>query len=271
MNSSLIVVKIGGGDGMNYEAIAQDAAQFWQKGTPLILVHGGNAELNRVAEQIGHPSQFLKHPNGMTSRLTDRRALEIFEMVYCGLVNKRLVERLQAAGANALGLSGLDGQLLRGRRKTAVKYVENDKIKIHRGDYTGSVESVNETLLKTLIASGFLPVLTPPALSRENEAINVDGDQIAALIARTMQASVLVLLSNVPGLLARFPDESSLIRHIPASRVEQTLEIAQERMKKKALSAAEAIQAGVKKVIFADGRVNNPLQRALAGEGTVIE
>lgn len=96
------------------------------------------------------------------SRLTDRKTLEIFEMVYCGLVNKRLVELLQKEGANAIGLSGLDGRLFVGRRKTAVKYVENGKVKVHRGDYTGTVEEVNKALLDLLLQAGYLPVLTPP-------------------------------------------------------------------------------------------------------------
>jgi acetylglutamate/LysW-gamma-L-alpha-aminoadipate kinase len=206
------------------------------------------------------------------SRLTDRRTLEIFIMVYAGLVNKRLVELLQKEGVNALGLSGLDGRLLVGRRKTAVKYVEDGKVKIHRGDYTGTVEEVNKALLDLLLGQGYLPVITPPALSYEGEAINTDGDQIAALLARVYGAEALVYLSNVPGLLAHYPDEASLVREIPVERVEdpEYLALAQGRMKRKVMGAVEAVKGGVKRVIFADARVENPIRRALSGEGTVV-
>lgn len=182
------------------------------------------------------------------------------------------MELLQKEGVNALGLSGLDGRLLVGRRKTAVKYVEDGKVKIHRGDYTGTVEEVNKALLDLLLGQGYLPVITPPALSYEGEAINTDGDQIAALLARVYGAEALVYLSNVPGLLAHYPDEASLVREIPVERVEdpEYLALAQGRMKRKVMGAVEAVKGGVKRVIFADARVENPIRRALSGEGTVV-
>ncbi|MFZ8813652.1 MAG: [LysW]-aminoadipate kinase [Thermus aquaticus] len=268
----MIVVKVGGAEGIDYEAVAKDAASLWEEGQRLLLVHGGSAETNKVAEALGHPPRFLAHPGGQVSRLTDRRTLEIFTMVYAGLVNKRLVELLQKEGVNALGLSGLDGRLLVGRRKTAVKYVEDGKVKIHRGDYTGTVEEVNKALLDLLLGQGYLPVITPPALSYEGEAINTDGDQIAALLARVYGAEALVYLSNVPGLLAHYPDEASLVREIPVERVEdpEYLALAQGRMKRKVMGAVEAVKGGVKRVIFADARVENPIRRALSGEGTVV-
>jgi len=268
----MIVVKVGGAEGINYEAVAKDAASLWKEGERLLLVHGGSSETNKVAEALGHPPRFLTHPGGQVSRLTDRRTLEIFTMVYAGLVNKRLVELLQKEGVNAVGLSGLDGRLLLGRRKAAVKYVEEGKVKIHRGDYTGTVERVNQALLDLLLENGYLPVLTPPAISHEGEAINTDGDQVAALLATTYRAEALVYLSNVPGLLAHYPDEASLVREIPVERVEdpEYLALAQGRMKRKVMGAVEAVKGGVKRVIFADARVENPIRRALSGEGTVV-
>jgi acetylglutamate/LysW-gamma-L-alpha-aminoadipate kinase len=268
----MIVVKVGGSEGINYRAVAKDAAALWKSGLKLILVHGGSSETNKIAEALGHPPQFLTHPGGLTSRLTDRKTLEIFEMVYCGLVNKRIVELLQKEGVNAVGLSGLDGRIFEGKRKDAVKYVENGKIKIHRGDYTGSVEKVNTALLTTLMDASYLPVLTPPAVSYEGDAINTDGDTAAGLLATAMKAQALLLLSNIPGLLADFPDESSLIREIPAARVNdpQYMSVAQGRMKKKVLGAVEAVQGGVGRVVFGDARIENPISAALAGGGTVV-
>ncbi|WP_234554669.1 [LysW]-aminoadipate kinase [Thermus caliditerrae] len=268
----MIVVKVGGAEGIDYGAVAKDAAALWKEGVRLLLVHGGSALTNRVAEALGHPPRFLTHSGGQVSRLTDKETLDIFLMVYCGLTNKRLVELLQKEGVNALGLSGVDGRLLEGRRKTAVKYVEDGKVKIHRGDYTGTVERVNRALLDLLLEAGYLPVITPPAISYEGEAINTDGDQVAALLATAYGAEALVYLSNVPGLLANYPDEASLVREIPVEKVEapEYLALAQGRMKRKVMGAVEAVRGGVKRVVFADARVENPIRRALAGEGTVV-
>jgi len=268
----MIVVKVGGSEGINYQAVAKDAAALWKQDQKLIIVHGGSSETNKLAEALGHPAQFLTHPGGMTSRLTDRRTLEIFEMVYCGLVNKRLVEMLQREGVNAVGLSGLDGRILQGKRKEAVKYLEGGKIKIHRGDFTGSVEKVNTGLLSLLMDAGYLPVLTPPAVSYQGDAINTDGDTAASMLAISLKAEALLLLSNIPGLLANFPDESSLIQEIPAAKVNdpQYMTVAQGRMKKKVLGAVEAVQGGVDRVVFGDARVEDPIRKALAGAGTVV-
>ncbi|MEJ2288560.1 MAG: [LysW]-aminoadipate kinase, partial [Deinococcales bacterium] len=94
----MIVVKVGGSEGIDYDAVCEDIAALHQAGRPLVLVHGGSAETNRVAEALGHPPRFVTSPSGFTSRFTDRRTLEIFEMVYGGKMNKGLVERLQRRG-----------------------------------------------------------------------------------------------------------------------------------------------------------------------------
>jgi len=269
--SGMLVIKIGGAEGINHDAVADDVATLVKQGRRLVVVHGGSALTNQVATALGHPPQFVTSVSGYTSRRTDRRTLEIFEMVYCGQVNKGLVERLQRRGVNALGLSGLDGGLWRGPRKAAIKIVdERGRRRVLRDDYTGRVEQVNVALLTTLLDAGYTPVLTPPALSYDGEAINVDGDRAAAATAVALHAEALVVLSNVPGLLERFPDESTLIPHIPAERLETFMTVAQDRMKKKVMGAREALAGGVPRVVFADGRVSEPIQRALAGQGTVI-
>ncbi|AAF10984.1 N-acetylglutamate kinase [Deinococcus radiodurans R1 = ATCC 13939 = DSM 20539] len=267
---NMIVVKVGGSDGIDYDAVCADLAERWQAGEKLILVHGGSGETNRVAEALGHPPKFVTSPSGYTSRFTDRQTLEIFEMVYCGKMNKGLVERLQRLGVNAVGLSGLDGRIFEGKHKDSVRSVENGKVKVLRGDHTGTVEKVNTGLIELLLGAGYLPVLTPPAASYEGVAINVDGDRAAAQLAAALRAEALLLLSNVPGLLRDYPDEASLIREIPANDVESYLEFAQDRMKKKVLGAAEAVAGGVGRVVFGDARAGKPISAALAGEGTVV-
>jgi acetylglutamate/LysW-gamma-L-alpha-aminoadipate kinase len=266
----MIVLKIGGSEGINYDFVADDIAALVKEGQPLIVVHGGSALTNKVAEQLGHPPQFVTSVSGFTSRRTDRRTLEIFEMVYCGQMNKGLVEKLQQRGVNAVGLSGLDGRIWEGPRKDAIKVIQNGRRIVIRDDYTGKVEKVNTALLQTLLDAGVLPVLTPPAASFDGEAINVDGDRAAAATAAAFQAEALVILSNVPGLLEKFPDEASLIHHIPAAKIDQFMSVAEDRMKKKVMGAQEALAQGIGRVIFADGRVEQPVRRALAGEGTVI-
>jgi len=270
VDDGLIVVKVGGSEGIDYEAVVRDAAELWQQGRRLIIVHGGSAETNRIAEALGHPPVFLEHPGGLTSRLTDRQTLEIFEMVYAGKMNKMIVELFQRQNVNAVGLSGVDGRVFEGRRKKAVKYIENGKLKVRRDNLTGSVEKVNTGLLNLLLGAGYLPVLTPPAISYEGEAMNTDGDTAAAQVAVQMQAEALLLLSNVLGLLRNFPDEASLINEIPADRVEDFMDFAQGRMKKKVLGAADAVKGGVGRVIFGDARVEAPITKALAGAGTVV-
>jgi [amino group carrier protein]-L-2-aminoadipate 6-kinase len=164
----------------------------------------------------------------------------------------------------------VDGKLLLANRKEAIVIVENGRKQAIRDDYTGKIEHVNASLLQILMDAGYTPVIAPLAISVNGEALNVDADRAAAAIAGAVGAEQLVLLTNVPGLMRNFPDESTLIPQIAQSNLENALACAEGRMKKKVLGASEALKAGVSKVVFADGRVAQPLQKALAGYGTVI-
>jgi len=266
----MIVVKVGGGVGIDYEALCADIAALSRSGQRLVLVHGGSHETNMLGERLGHPPRFVTSPSGYSSRYTDREALEIFMMAYAGKVNKLIVERLQGLGVNAVGLSGLDGRLLEGKRKAAIRIIEDGKQKVLRDDWTGTIERVNAGLLTTLLDTGYLPVVAPLASSFDGEALNVDGDRAAAALAVGLGVDTLLLLSNVPGLLRAFPDESTLITSIGRAEVEEFLPVAQGRMKKKVLGAAEALGGGVARVILGDARNAQPISRSLAGQGTVI-
>ena len=266
----MIVIKVGGSEGIDLKAVCQDVASLVKEGQRIVFVHGGSHRTNVVAAELGHPPRFVTSVSGFTSRRTDRETLRIFEMVYCGEINKGIVEMLQGEGVNAVGLSGLDGRLLEGKRKAAIKIIENGRRRVLRDDYTGTVQKVNVHLLNLLLDNGYLPVVTPPAISTESEAINVDGDRAAARIAVALGADQLIILSNVPGLLREFPDESTLIRRIDPTRTMESIEHAQGRMRMKLLGAAEAIKEGVGRVVFGDGRIKSPVRAALAGQGTVI-
>jgi acetylglutamate/LysW-gamma-L-alpha-aminoadipate kinase len=197
--------------------------------------------------------------------------LEIFAMAVNGKVNTLLVEQLQSLGVNALGLSGLDGRLMLAQRKTAIQCVENGKRIIIRDDYTGKIEQVNVSLLDTLLAGGYVPVIAPLAVSHAGEALNVDADRAAASIAAALNASTLLLLTAVPGLMRAFPDETTLIPQLTLIQIPSALEAAQGRMKKKVLGAEEALTGGVGRVIIADGRIEKPISGALGGKGTAIQ
>ena len=267
----VIVVKVGGSEGIDYSIFCRDAAQVINSGKKLIVVHGGSNETNKLSEQLGHPPKFITSPSGHSSRRTDRRTLEIFQMAVRGKMNQTLVEHLQREGVNAIGISGLDGRLWTGERKEAVRAVEEGRTIIIRDDYTGAVEHVNTDLLHLVMNAGYTPVLSPPALSTKGDPINIDADRAAAKTAGAMKAETLLLLSNVPGLMKAFPDESTLIKQIPRHAIETYAEYAQGRMKKKVLGAEEALADGVGRVIIGDARGPNPVSRSLDGHGTVIQ
>jgi acetylglutamate/LysW-gamma-L-alpha-aminoadipate kinase len=267
----MIIVKMGGGEGLGIDGLCADVAALVKGGQRLVLVHGGSHETNILSEKLGHPARFVTSLSGYQSRFTDRETLEIFALVVAGKLNKLLVERLQGLGVNAAGLSGLDGRLLEGQRKSVLKIREEGKSKVLRGDWSGTVERVNVGLLQLLLDNDYTPVIAPLAVSYDGEMVNVDADRAAAAIAGALRAETLVILSNVPGLLSRFPDESSLVPFIRRDRVEEYAAYAQGRMKKKVLGAQEALAGGVGRVILADGRIEAPVSQALAGRGTVIQ
>jgi acetylglutamate/LysW-gamma-L-alpha-aminoadipate kinase len=191
-------------------------------------------------------------------------------MAYAGKMNKCFVERLQQLGVNAVGLSGVDGRCMEGERKATIKVIENGKRKVLRDDFTGRVERINTHLLTLLLEHGYTPVLCPPAISYQGEIINVDGDRAAAVLATALQADTLIILSNVPGLLQDVNRPDSLIPSIAKARLSAYFDVAQGRMKKKVMGAAEALAQGVGTVILGDARLAAPIQQALQGQGTVI-
>jgi [amino group carrier protein]-L-2-aminoadipate 6-kinase len=266
----MIVIKIGGAQGVNLDAICKDVAALAQQGQQVLLVHGGSSETNDISTRLGHPPRFVTGVSGFTSRYTDHETLEIFAMVTAGKINTLLVERLQRFGVNAFGFSGVDGRAMLAHRKEAIRIIENGRKIMLRDDYTGKIETVNAGLIQLLLSNGYTPVIAPLALSPEGDALNVDADRAAAMVAGAVQAEALLLLTNVPGLMSKFPDESTLIPHIAFKDLDGALSMAEGRMKKKVLGASEALELGVGRVIFADGRVDHPVLDALAGKGTTI-
>jgi len=266
----MLVVKIGGGSGIGIDQTVSDLADILGTGRKAVLVHGASGETNLLAERLGKPPRFVTSVSGLESRYTDRETLAIFEMAYCGKANKALVEAFQMRGVNAVGLSGLDGRIFEGKRKETITIVDGGKRKVLRGDYTGKVERVNLGLVTLLLDNGYLPVLCPPAVSYEGEAVNVDGDTAAAMLAAALKVVDFLILSNVPGLLRDLRDPDSVVARIPAKAINEFLPLAQGRMKRKLMAAAIALEGGVGRVILATANTDRPVTSALQGRGTVI-
>jgi acetylglutamate/LysW-gamma-L-alpha-aminoadipate kinase len=267
----MLVVKIGGGSGIEISPTVADLTDLISAGRKVVLVHGASGETNALADRLGKPPRFVTSVSGIESRYTDRETLAIFEMAYCGKANKALVEALQTRGVNAVGLSGLDGRILEGKRKDTLTILEGGKRRVLRGDYTGKVERVNLGLVTLLLDHGYFPVLCPPAASYEGEAVNVDGDTAAAMLAAALKADDFVMLSNVPGLLRDLGDPASMVARIPAKAIDEFMPLARGRMKRKLMAAAIALEGGVARVILAGANVDRPVTAALQGHGTVIQ
>ncbi|MEA3201052.1 MAG: [amino group carrier protein]-L-2-aminoadipate 6-kinase [Thermoplasmata archaeon] len=265
----MIVVKVGGGAGIDVEAVLADVAQMWKDGERVVLVHGASDETNQLSEKLGIPPRFVTSASGHVSRFTDAATLDAFAMA-SGKLNLRVVESLQKRGCNAVGLTGVDGRLLEGQRKEAIKAVVDGKKVMLRGDHTGTIETVNAGLLRLLLSNGYLPVVTVPAISTAGEAVNADADRAAAAIAGALGASHLLILSNVAGLLRDVADPASLIPTIPVAELASYEGFAQGRFKKKILGAREALDLGVPRIVFATANTAAPVTAALQGGGTHV-
>lgn len=266
----MLVIKIGGGAAIGEGGYANFAEDLAQIDEPVVIVHGGNAEFSDLSRKLGMPPRMITSSSGRVTRYTDAPTMDAMLMAYCGKVNKRLVATLRTAGVNAVGLSAIDGGIATGRRKPVLRGNEDGKPKILRDDHAGTLEVVDTGLVRLLLANGYVPVLTPPALGEAGVPINVDGDKLALELATALGADGLLFFSDTPGLLRDRDDESTLIAEIDAGQPEAALAAAGGRMLVKVEAALGAVERGVGRVVFADGRRANPIRAALAGEGTTI-
>lgn len=266
----LTIIKIGGGSGIDPTAALDDIVTCIAQGDQVVVVHGCSAATDQLAMDLNVPPRYVTSTAGVRSRHTDAPALAIFIMA-AQRVNSGIVRELQCRGVNALGLSGLDGGLLRGPRKDMLRVVAADgRQRIIRDDYTGRVERVNTNLLTLLLENGYVPVIAPLALADTGDAVNVDGDRAAAMVASSLTADALIILTNVPGLLADITDERTLVTSLSSTQIGEYETRISGGMRRKLIGAREALQGGVRRVVLADGRAAHPLQAALAGRGTVI-
>ncbi len=265
----LLVVKMGGSilkEGASSELVSDLKALA--KEHKLVLVHGGGAEVTEIAAKLGKEQKFIVSPEGFRSRYTDKETIEIFTMVMAGKINKQIVLALQSQGIAAIGVSGLDGLLLKAERKKRLITVdERGRKKVIDGGYTGKINEVNIDLLQFLFEKGYVPVVTPIAMSEEFEPLNVDGDRTAAVIAGALKADRLVLLTDVKGLILK----GKPVPKITATEANGALSSIGKGMSTKVHAALEALNQGVKEVLVTSGVRQKPISSALKHEtGTVM-
>ena len=256
----MIVIKFGGSVLYDlHPSIIEDIRQI-SLNEKMVLVHGGGNEVTNIATKLGKEQKFIVSPSGIRSRYTDKETAEIYTMVMSGKINKIIVRMLVQAGIRAVGISGIDDNILRATRKTKLTVLnEKGRKMIIEGGYTGKIHSVENSLLNTLNEAGYLPVVSPIALSENHEFLNVDGDRAAAYIAGNLKAKKVIFLTNVDGLHL----DDKLVKNLSASQAKEYLPKIGFGMEKKILASTEALMLGAKEVIISSGKVSNPVTSAI--------
>jgi acetylglutamate/LysW-gamma-L-alpha-aminoadipate kinase len=270
MIRAVTVVKCGGNPAVEEARVCAGVARLARAGEQVVLAHGGSGEIDRLAAVLGVPQRRTVSPTGVASRHTDAATLDALTMALAGRVKPRLVARLLELGVAAVGLTGVDGGLLRARRKTAHRAVVDGRVVVVRDDLTGRIERVGVGLLLALLDAGFVPVVSPPALAEGGQVVNVDADRAAAAVAVALGAARLLLLTGAPGVLRDSADETTVMTRCELSRGGDGLPAVSGGMGLKLIAAREALEGGVAQVVIADGRRPDPVGDALAGLGTAV-
>lgn len=237
------VIKYGGAvmqDEALKSMVAQDVTLLRKIGIEIVVVHGGGKEITSFAEKLDIETKFV---NGQ--RYTDEKMRDVVQMVLGGLINKDIVRRINVHGGRAVGVSGIDANLI--------------KVKKHNEDLglVGEVTEVNAAFIKNLLKDGYLPVIAPIGVDDEGTVYNVNADIAAGPIAAALDAAKLVYMTDTEGVKAN----DSLISHLTQSTAEKYIEekIISGGMIPKVESALSSLESGVQKVHIIDGRVPHAL------------
>lgn len=256
MNEKLIIIKIGGAIIDHPQRLNSFLNQFAAIPHKKLLVHGGGKIATDLAAQLGIEQQMV---NGR--RITDSDTLRIVTMVYGGLINKNLVAGLNARGANAIGLTGADAQLIRAHKRIhpTIDY-----------GWVGDIDQVNSSLLHQLLSNQLLPVIAPITADTSGQLLNTNADTIAATLAIALSGSYQVELIygfEQPGVMRNIHDPNSVIPFIPAGDSRRLLEekVISGGMIPKIENACKTLSAGVDKVIIGDATQLNELLAGKAG------
>jgi acetylglutamate kinase len=266
-----IVVKYGG-HAMGDETVARDFARdivlLKQSGVNPVVVHGGGPQIGAMLERLGIKSEFAA---GL--RITDRKTVEIVEMVLAGGINKQLVAALNAVGGRAVGLSGKDGNMVRARKLTrTVKDPDSNIERIVDLGFVGEPEEVDREVLDVVINSNLIPVIAPVATSASGETYNVNADTFAGAIAGALRAERFLLLTDVAGVL---DEKGKLIRDLTVREARKLIHVGTVSggMIPKIETCIAALDQGVRGVVILDGQVSHSVLLELYtehGVGTLI-
>ncbi|MBR2722226.1 MAG: acetylglutamate kinase [Clostridia bacterium] len=252
----VVVVKYGG-NAMTSEvlkdSVAHDIVLLNLIGVKVVLVHGGGPEITDMLQKIGKQTEFV---DGL--RVTDKETVDVAQMVLAGKINKSLVNLLECSGGKAIGLSGIDGHMIKA------------KIKDTRLGYVGTVTSVNPKPIQDLLELDYIPVVSTIGCDDEGNVYNINADTAAAKIAAALDAESLITLTDIAGILRDKDDPDTLISHINVKETEQMIQdgVIVGGMIPKVQCCADAVKDGVKKVFIIDGRVpHSILIETLTDEG----
>ena len=262
-NRKIIVVKYGGSAMVDEELkarVIQDVTLLKLVGFKPIIVHGGGKEISRWVGKVGMKPEFK---NGL--RVTDEATMELAEMVL-GKVNKSLVQLVESLGVRAIGISGKDGRLLSVKKK----YANGEDI-----GFVGDVTNVNADILYDLLEKDFLPIICPVGLDDDYNTYNINADDAACAIAKTMKAEKLAFLTDIEGVYKDPQDPSTLISELTVSEAHKLVGDGYigGGMLPKINNCIEAIESGVSRVHILDGRIPHCLLLEIftnKGIGTAI-
>jgi len=235
-----------------------DIALLHLVGVRVVLVHGGGPEISELLSRMGKESRFI---DGL--RVTDRETAEVAQMVLAGKINKGLVALMETYGRHAIGLSGLDGQMIKARQLD------------ERLGLVGEITQVDTKPILTQLDNEYIPIISTLGCDKEGNVYNINADTAAARIAAALGAESLILMSDIPGLLRDVSDENSLIRRVRAEEIPQLVEqgVISGGMIPKIECCAAALHAGLRKVFILDGRVEHSILMEIltdAGIGTML-
>lgn len=251
-----IVIKYGGNAMINEELkeqVMEDIVLLHLIGVNVVLVHGGGPEITDTLKKIGKESKFV---GGL--RVTDRETVDVVQMVLAGKINKTLVNKLEINGGKAIGISGLDGHMIKAEMK-------NPEL-----GYVGKINEVDVTPITDLIEKGYIPVVSTIGCDDLGNVYNINADTAAAFIAGNMNAERLITMTDIEGILRDKDDPHSVIQEIDIKGCYELFEtgIIGGGMIPKVECCIEAIRKGVKTVTILDGRVPHALLiETLTNEG----
>ncbi|MBM3503809.1 MAG: acetylglutamate kinase [Alphaproteobacteria bacterium] len=270
-NKNTFVVKFGGhamGDDSLGRSFAEDIVLLKQVGINPVVVHGGGPQIGKMLERLNIKSNFV---DGL--RITDAATVEVVEMVLAGTINKQLVASINAAGGTAVGLSGKDGRLIEATRlKRTARDPDSNIEKVLDLGFVGEPTKVNPHVLRVLEQSDIIPVIAPTGVGLDGNTYNINADTAAGAIAGALQASKLLMMTDVPGVLDK---QKKLLNRLSPEQCERLLAdgTISGGMIPKLETCLQAVRQGAKAAHILDGRLEHVLLLEVFtehGVGTMI-